>query len=109
MPLGRSNKNQNMRNAKSDSALQQPEYDRKTNQKIVHKCIVCAFDRTLVDDSQPIQQDKLSDLLVSHLNKRKSHQVRLLCLQDQLAFRKKNFIAKSLFRDQNTQIYSCYH
>nr|CAH8874832.1 unnamed protein product [Trichobilharzia regenti] len=100
MPFGKSNKNQKMRNAKSDSALQQPQYDPKTNQKIVHGCVVCAFDRTLVDNTQPIQQDKLSDLLVSHLNKRRSHKARLLCLQDHMAFQKKSFLSKSLFHDK---------
>ncbi|CAH8665778.1 unnamed protein product [Schistosoma curassoni] len=99
MPLGRSNKNQALRTAKSDSSLHQQEYDRKTNQKVIYRCIVCALDRTLVNSIEVKEKNNLSDLFISHMKKRTSHQVRFICLQDRIIFRKKNFVAKSLFRD----------
>ncbi|CAH8564292.1 unnamed protein product [Schistosoma turkestanicum] len=100
MPVRRSNKNQTLRTAKSDSSLQRQKYDRKTGRKIFYDCVVCVLDRTLVDTRQIMKQEKLSDILISHLNKRRSHQAHLICYEDEIVFRKKNFVAKSLFRDR---------
>ncbi|CAH8678816.1 unnamed protein product [Schistosoma rodhaini] len=99
MPLGRSNKNQTLRTAKSDSSLQQQQFDPKTNQKIIYRCVVCALDRSLVNTVEVNERNKLSGLFISHMNKRASHQVRFTCLEDRIILRKKNFVAKTVFRD----------
>ncbi|TNN20076.1 hypothetical protein EWB00_005441 [Schistosoma japonicum] len=98
MPFGRSSKSSTIRSAKSDSAIHQQEYDKRTNQKVIYKCAVCALDRTLFDSRDPLQQDKLSDLLRSHLKERQNHNIQVICLQDRLVFRKKLKL-KSLFRN----------
>ncbi|KAK4475203.1 hypothetical protein MN116_002282 [Schistosoma mekongi] len=99
MPFGRSSKSYTVQRAKSDSAIQLQEYDKKTNQEVIYKCVVCALGRTLFDNREPLQQDKLSNLLRSQLNARRNHNIQVMCLQDQLVFRKK-YKLKSLFRNQ---------